>query len=166
MKTSEAIIFNFNKDSDIVSWRIVNDAVMGGNSVGSFVINDKGNGEYSGEISLENNGGFSSLRYRFDKKNIQDYTKVVFKIKGDGKSYQFRIKKDVNDAHSYVSSFVTSGEWQTVEIELSTMYPAFRGRTLDMQNLSSKYIEEIAFLIGNKKEENFKLLIDKIYLHK
>ena len=44
------------------------------------------------------------------------------------------------------------------------MYPAFRGRKLSIGNFSSKNIEEIAFLIGNKKEEHFKLEIDKIYL--
>jgi NADH dehydrogenase [ubiquinone] 1 alpha subcomplex assembly factor 1 len=31
-------------------------------------------------------------------------------------------------------------------------------------NFSSESIEEIAFLIGNKTAENFKLEIDKIYL--
>ena len=44
------------------------------------------------------------------------------------------------------------------------MYPAFRGRNLNMGNFSSETIEELAFLIGNKKKEYFKLEIDKIYL--
>jgi hypothetical protein len=44
------------------------------------------------------------------------------------------------------------------------MYPSFRGRKLDKPNFSEDYIEEIAFLIGNKSEEKFQLLIDKIEL--
>ena len=44
------------------------------------------------------------------------------------------------------------------------MYPAFRGRNLNMDNFSSETIEELAFLIGNKKKEHFKLEIDTIYL--
>ena len=44
------------------------------------------------------------------------------------------------------------------------MYPSFRGRKLNKSNFSESEIQEIAFLIGNKKEENFKLLIDKIEL--
>ena len=44
------------------------------------------------------------------------------------------------------------------------MYPAFRGRKLQMNNFSSESIQELAFLIGNKKAQNFKLEIDKIYL--
>ena len=44
------------------------------------------------------------------------------------------------------------------------MYPAFRGRTLDIGNYDSDSIEEIAFLIGNKKAEDFILQIDSITL--
>jgi hypothetical protein len=44
------------------------------------------------------------------------------------------------------------------------MYPSFRGRKLDQPNFSDDYIEEITFLIGNKKEEDFQLLIAKIEL--
>ena len=36
------------------------------------------------------------------------------------------------------------------------MYPSFRGRKLNKSNYSESEIQEIAFLIGNKKEENFK----------
>jgi len=34
------------------------------------------------------------------------------------------------------------------------LYPSFRGRKLDLPNFSHDYIEEIVFLIGNKKPEN------------
>jgi NADH dehydrogenase [ubiquinone] 1 alpha subcomplex assembly factor 1 len=44
------------------------------------------------------------------------------------------------------------------------MYPSFRGRTLDMPNFESDFIEELRFLIGNKKPQNFELIIDKIEL--
>jgi hypothetical protein len=44
------------------------------------------------------------------------------------------------------------------------MYPSFRGRKLTMNNFSSESIQELAFLIGNKKAQNFTLEIDKIYL--
>lgn len=166
MATQDNIIFDFTTNANTSNWRVVDDVVMGGKSNGDFKLNKDGFGEYSGKISLENNGGFSSLRYRFKEKSIKGFSKVILKIKGDGKKYQFRIKKDGNDSHSYISSFSTSGNWQTIEIELSEMYPAFRGRVLDMENLSSDSIEEVAFLIGNKKEEDFRLYIDKISLEK
>ena len=45
------------------------------------------------------------------------------------------------------------------------MYPSFRGRKLDQPDFDHKQIEEIAILIGNKRNEKFQLLIDKIELN-
>jgi NADH dehydrogenase [ubiquinone] 1 alpha subcomplex assembly factor 1 len=160
--TPAYVIIDFNQETDIKNWRIVDDVVMGGKSSGTFKLNEDGLGVFEGEVSTDNNGGFSSLRYRFDKLKVKDYTKIIIKLKGDGKDYQFRIKANSNDSYSYISSFNSSGEWQEIEILLENMYPSFRGRKLDQPNFEKEYIEELAFLIGNKKKEKFKLLIDRI----
>ena len=158
------IIFDFNKKSDVSDWRIVDDVVMGGRSSGRFELNKEGNGVFSGTVSLQNNGGFSSVRYPFNKKELGNYTKFVLRVKGDGKKYQFRVKSDRNDYHSYIATIQTTGEWQTVEILFSEMSPGFRGRTLNMDNYPGERMNEIAFLIGNKKRESFKIEIDNIRL--
>ena len=158
------VIFDFNKNSNTNDWNIVDDVVMGGRSSGSIKVNADGFGVFSGSISLDNYGGFSSVRHQFDKIEVKDYTKVVLKIKGDGKNYQFRIKNSYRNSYSYIAPFSTSGEWQEIEIPLKDMYPSYRGRILDMPNFTHDYIEEITFLIGNKKAEKFELLIDKIEL--
>lgn len=157
-------IFDFNKNSDLQNWLIVDDVVMGGRSSGSFTLNDDGHGVFQGKVSLENNGGFSSIRYQCPTTQIKDYTRIVLRLKGDGKDYQFRVKANSSDYYSYISSFSTTGKWENIEILLEDMYPSFRGRSLELPNFSSNTIEEIRFLIGNKKQENFKLLIDKIAL--
>ena len=160
----ERVIFDFNKKSDLQDWIIVDDVVMGGRSLSTFKLNEDGIGVFEGNISLENNGGFSSLRYRFLKKTIKEYTQVKIRLRGDGKKYQFRIKSNTADYFSYIAPFQTSGKWQEIVIPLEDLYPSFRGRRLNQPNFSSDYIEELAFLIGNKKSESFKLLIDKIAL--
>lgn len=157
-------IFDFNKTSDVQDWKILDDAVMGGESSGTFRLNADGLGVFEGSISLDNNGGFSSVRYGFEKKLIKENTKISVQLKGDGKKYQLRIKSNAGDYYSYVAPFLTTGEWQEIEIYLKDMYPSFRGRRLDQPNFSNDYFEEITFLIGNKKKEQFKLLIDKIAL--
>ena len=159
------IIFDFNKDSSIKKWRIVNDGVMGGLSVGSFTLSPDGHGLFEGEISLENNGGFSSVRYRFDKLQVTKDSYIGIQLKGDGKDYQFRVKDNAGNYYSYITTFPTTGEWEEIKILLRDMYPSFRGRKLDQPNFSKDHIEEIVFLIGNKRTEHFKLLIDKIALH-
>ena len=158
------IIFDFNKNSSISNWIVVDDVVMGGKSNGNFQLNKDGKGVFSGKISLDNNGGFSSVRYGFNKLNVEKFKSIVLKIKGDGKKYQFRIKHTSSDYASYITSFSSSGEWQEIEIPLNSMYPSFRGRKLDEPNFFHKSIEEVTFLIANKKNEEFILLIDKIEL--
>lgn len=158
------VIFDFDIKSDIMDWKIVDDVVMGGKSSSTFSLDDEGMGNFQGTISLKNNGGFSSVQYKFKPISVKDHTKIVLKLKGDSKDYQFRIKSNSEDYYWYIAPFSTSGKWQEIEISLRDMYPSFRGRKLDQPNFSENYIEEITVLIGNKKEEKFKLLIDKIEL--
>jgi hypothetical protein len=158
------VIFDFNKESDISDWKIVNDAVMGGRSSSKFYLNEAGNGVFKGSVSLENNGGFSSVRFRFNRRNIEGYKKVILRLKGDGKRYQFRAKTNKEDQQAYISYFETIEEWQTIEIMLSELSPTFRGRKLNMPNFPAEELEEVAFMIGNKVNENFELVIDKITL--
>lgn len=138
--------------------------VMGGKSQGSFTINENGHGVFEGTVSLENNGGFSSLRHYFQYMNVKADTKIRIRLKGDGKPYELRIKHDRRAYYSYVFSFTTSGEWEDVIIPLSEMSPAFRGRTLDLPDFNHQKIGELTFLFGNKMPESFQLMIDEIEL--
>src|SRR6056297_3602730 len=120
------LIYDFDKNSDIREWVIVDDVVMGGRSSGEISLNEEGHGVFQGEISLENNGGFSSVRYRTGRTAVKDHAKIVIRLKGDGKEYQFRIKANTEDEYSYVAAFSTSGEWQEIEMPLKEMYPTYR----------------------------------------
>lgn len=157
-----SLIFNFNKTSNLQNWKIVDDVVMGGRSNGQMEITEDGFGRFYGDISLDNNGGFSSVRYSLDPKSAEGFSKFVLKVKGDGKTYQFRVKSHQNQRHSHIFKFQTTGNWETVAIPFEEMYASFRGYRLNMPNFNGDQIEEIAFLIGNKKEESFELLIDAI----
>ena len=161
---SQNMIYNFDNNSDLKKWVIVNDDVMGGISSSNLIIENDGNGVFQGRISTAYNGGFSSLRYNCKKIFVNDNTHFKIKIKGDGKDYQLRIKSNRDDYYSYVFLFKTSGEWETVSIPIKEMYASFRGRKLNMKNFNSDYFEQITFLFGNKKDESFKLLIDNIIL--
>ncbi len=161
-------IVHFNaedeKEDKLKNWQIVGDTIMGGKSNGTFKINEPGNAVFQGEVSIENNGGFSLVRHRFAQINVMRSQKILLKIKGDGKQYQLRLKAKYTDKYSYVTNFSTSGGWETIELLLSTMQPKYRGQQLDIPNFDSEYISEIGFLIGNKKAEKFKLKITGVYL--
>ena len=158
-------IFNFSKNAELNNWYVVDDSVMGGRSKGSMRQDQDGHGVFAGQISLKNNGGFSSLRYRLPEPiSTQGVTQVVLKIKADGKDYQFRVTDQIRKRYSYITTFATNGSWQEIAIPLNSLYPSFRGRKLNMPNFSGTVLQEITFLIGNKKEEDFELLIDSITL--
>ncbi len=155
-------LYNFNSDKDSNDWYVVDDGVMGGRSYGSFSIDAEGHGVFSGTVSLENNGGFTSIRHRFRTKDVNGYSKFVLHVKGDGKRYQFRAKTSSRDYASYVYEFQSDTEWKVIEIPFEAMYPSFRGRKLRQPNYEGDILSEITFLIANKKAETFELLIDKI----
>ena len=161
---STLVIYDFSKSSDIADWYVVNDGVMGGLSKGTMELNTDGHGVFQGQVRLENNGGFSSIRYSFETKKVSDYSYLVLRIKGDGKKYQLRAKSKRAQYFSYVSYFETGNQWETIKIPLREMYPVFRGYRLNQPNFEGIELEEIGILIGNKKAEAFRLEIDSIYL--
>jgi NADH dehydrogenase [ubiquinone] 1 alpha subcomplex assembly factor 1 len=160
--TPSMIVFDFKSQTDIQKWSVVNDGVMGGLSKGKLTLSESGNAIFSGTVLLENNGGFSSVRHHFPNTNISSYQKIVMRVKGDGKIYQFRVKTNASDFYTYTYSFKTNGEWETIEIPFSEMTPSYRGRRVNLPNYPGVSIEEIAFLVGNGKEEIFAIEIDKI----
>ncbi len=161
---SDFILFDFSENDKYDGWSITDDVVMGGRSNGRLKISDNGNAIFTGEVSLENNGGFSSLKYQLSPINVSQYQTIILYLKGDGKDYQFRVKSHYTDRHAYVKKLNTTGEWQAIEIELKDMVPTFRGIKLNMPNYPNEKLGEIRFLIGNKKAEKFSLEIDKIVL--
>ena len=133
-------------------------------SQGLFVLNSEGRGVFKGAVTTENNGGFSSLRYNFEAIQTAGFESVVLKLKGDGKAYQFRLKSNSNDRHSYVYRFTTIGILEEIVIPLKLFRPTYRGRALTLPNFDADALEQIAFLIGNKTNEDFYLEIESISL--
>jgi len=158
------IVYDFSEDSSLRNWRVIDDGVMGGRSQGSLRINFEGHGVFSGFVSLENYGGFSSIRYNTTPVNVIEYDYISIKVFGDNKEYQLRIKSDYYDRHVYSKPFFAKSEWQEISIPLGKMEPQFRGRLLRMGNFNERSIVEIGILIGNKVEEDFTLFIDSISL--
>lgn len=166
LQMNTMVLYDFSETATLDGWYTVNDDVMGGRSTCTFKLNEQGNALFTGQVSLENNGGFSSVHYRFPAIETAGFNFLALRVKGDGKRYQVRIKGRAGDNHSYIAYFNTTGEWQDIKVPLRDMYPSFRGRTLDMPNFAGGKIEEFSLLIGNRKEEAFRIEIDKFQLLK
>lgn len=155
-------IYTFGSQTDIKEWRIVNDGVMGGVSTSSLKLTDDGHGQFTGHVSLANNGGFASIQLETMIKLEDEKKFIVLRVKGDGKRYEFRLKGESSQPESYVHSFATSGKWEEIKLSISEFYPSFRGRQLTIPNFNFESIGQLSILIANKQEEDFELLIDWI----
>ena len=158
------LIFSAKRESDLNLWKVVDDRVMGGVSKGKVNLDEQGFLVFEGYVSLENDGGFTSVHLDTGLLDVSHFSRVKLRVKGDGKRYQFRLKSDLNDNYAYVKFFDTSGQWQDLEMHLSEFIPRFRGKSMDLPAFDKKKVEQIAFLIANKSEEDFKLTIDEIEL--
>jgi NADH dehydrogenase [ubiquinone] 1 alpha subcomplex assembly factor 1 len=155
-------IYSFTTQNSVSEWRIVNDGVMGGISKSSLLLTSSGHGKFAGHVSLANNGGFASIQLNKKIGLTLENKLILLRVKGDGKQYEFRIKAKTSQNASYVHPFSTSGEWQLIKLPLAQFYPQFFGRILDSPNFNFQTIEQLSFLIANKREEDFELLIDFI----
>lgn len=158
-------LYSFSNESNLKEWRIVNDGVMGGISNSTLILTNDGNGLFSGHVSLANNGGFASIQLNKIFQLSEDMKYIVLRVKGDGKQYEFRIKNNIYQSVSYVHQFKTTGEWQNIQLAINEFYPQYFGQKLNRPNFNYKNIEQISFLISNKQEEDFKLLIGRISIN-
>lgn len=157
-------IYHFSQEEDWGDWYIVDDRVMGGRSQGGMAQSDQGHALFKGQVSLENNGGFSSIRYRPETISTGEHSYFKIRLKGDQRNYQFRVRSSLGEYQSYVFEFSTSGNWEVVSIPFDAMYPSWRGRKLDMPNYPGKLASEFSFLIANNRNEDFRLEIERVWM--
>lgn len=147
-------------------WMITNDGVMGGKSSSQFQINKNGNGVFLGTVSLENNGGFASVK-NHETLNLDGYRSVRLSVMGDGNRYSFRLQTGSGSSvnpWSYEQRFDTKdGEWTDIELSLNSFIATYRGRTPeDVPPLNPSKILRYGFLISDKQEGKFRLEIEKV----
>lgn len=165
--TNETVIIDFT-DQTLGSWQIVNDNVMGGISRSTFKRQEEGYVVFSGILSLENNGGFASVRTQSRTPvNLSRFSGLTIRALGDGKVYCIRLRSADNGRitwYTHQARFqTTQGEWQTYTIPFSSFKAEFRGSNLrGNPPLNPDAVVEIGFMIQDKQEGAFRLGISKL----
>jgi hypothetical protein len=163
MKTEsarETTVCDFAQPTNL-NWQIVNDDVMGGVSASTFQVTNQ-LAIFRGTVSLENNGGFASVRTMPANLNLAEATEFILRVRGDGRQYKFTARMNSNfNSALYQSSFVTrKGEWQEIRLPLEKFVPTFRGRQLTGEPpLAASQITSIGFLIADQQDGSFELEI-------
>ena len=151
-------------DGDALPWRSINDGVMGGLSSGGMRIED-GTAVFSGTLSLENNGGFSSIRSIPAKHALGGKAGLVLRVRGDGRTYGLRLRtNDRFDGPSYQAALPTrNGVWTEVRIPFDRFEAVFRGRKVPRYyELSPENIRTFGLIIADKQPGEFRLELESI----
>ena len=144
-------------DLALEPWQAINDGVMGGVSAGRMVAAEQGL-RFEGVLSLENNGGFASVRRSIDH-DLPGAGAVRLQVRGDGRTYQFRLRQDDRwDGIAWRAEFTTTGERQTVELPFAQFVPVFRGRRVpDAGPVVPGRIRQIGFMLADRTAGPFAL---------
>jgi len=151
---------DFSDASVSKQWLSVNDNVMGGISEGGFRISDDNTLVFSGNLSLENRGGFTSIRTRPADLNLDGYDRVALRHKGDGRTYYLNLMTSSRiAASSYRAPIKTKkGTWQEVRIHLKDFVYTSFGRTVaGAAPLKANDIRSVGITLADKKAGPFRL---------
>ncbi|MGO8696613.1 MAG: CIA30 family protein [Limisphaerales bacterium] len=157
---SHKILFDFQAQTNPPAWQIVNDDVMGGVSKSRFQILTNGFAVFSGLVSLENSGGFASVRSSLALQDLTGFGCFVIRLRGDGHRYKFTVRTEAGlDTPLYQYPFVTKhGEWEEHRLAFKEFVPTFRGRILTgVPPLNPAKVTSVGFLISDEQEGPFKL---------
>ena len=158
-------LFDFTGADAEKDWQAVNDGVMGGVSEGKFKITDKKTLEFFGTLSLENNGGFASVRSKAKKLGLEKGDSIVAKVRGDGREYTLNLYLDKPlVAFSYRATVQTKkDEWIEVKVPLDKFEATSFGRVVkDAGAVKPEEVNALGFMVSDKKAGPFKLEVESI----
>ena len=135
--------------NDLVSnlgtrWRGVSDQVMGGISEAAVtrdIIEDRPCLHLTGDVRLENNGGFIQaaldLAQTGESFDASTYTGLRLIVRGNGEQYSVHLRtpENVRPWQSYRAQFTTGPDWATVDIPFAAFAPYRLDAPLDVTRL-------------------------------
>lgn len=159
------VLFDFGPD-DVSRWSTVHDTVMGGRSDGTLSRTEDETLVFSGNLSLKNNGGFTSFRSARLRETPAGTDGLELRVKGDGRTYIFSC--DMRGvpifAGGYWQEFKTTADtWTTVRLPWSAFEPVNFGEKLDgLPALDPAQLTAMGVYLYDKKEGPFALEVDAI----
>ncbi|MGR5153390.1 CIA30 family protein [Photobacterium swingsii] len=160
---SGTIMIDLTQPHEHQQWKATNDNVMGGISQGQLTF-DSESSRFWGEITLDNNGGFSSISRAIDPLPFE-VDRVAVSFIGDGRRYQLRLATWKNGNRiTYKHEFITNKDQQQVKVlDLNKFQAVFRGRLIsNAPELTAQDIKQVGVLIADKQPGPFTLNLIQI----
>lgn len=161
-----SVVFDFRQQAEVDRWYAVNDDVMGGVSQGGLSLLEPGEALFSGNLSLENNGGFSTVRSRARSwTELDGNAGLSIKVKGDGRTYSFFVQTSKQqDVLVYEVPFKTvAGEWITLDFGFELFRVNYMGwNPSGYKALEPGEIQKFGFMLNDGQQGPFALEVDWI----
>ena len=152
--------FRLDFDSNASAWYVVNDNVMGGVSRGGMQLSGAGTGVFSGQLSMRNNGGFSSVCTPIEGAALAGYDGVEMRVRGDGRRYTL-LAAPASARGSWQAAFRADEEWQTIRVPFETMQLSVRGwRPSGAPAITGPDVGMLGLLIADKQTQPFRLEVE------
>lgn len=159
------LIFRFDTPASTQSWQAINDGVMGGVSASRMRFDLAGHAVFEGEVSLENNGGFASVRAPQLDLGCVDTVAYGLTAWGDGHTYKLNLRTDSGfDGVNYQAVFTPApGLWTQTVLPVAAFEPSFRGRFVQgAPPLQPEDVRQVGLMISDKQAGGFRLLVKTI----
>ena len=163
----EKQLFDFRHADAVSTWSAIDDRVMGGVSRSQMRHDHAGNAVFEGEVALDNNGGFASVRCEPRPIGQADAHALTLEVRGDGKAYKLSVRTDDNfDGVSYQVAFTPPADhWLRLELPFADFRAVFRGRAVpDAAPLDPARLRQLGLMIADRQAGRFALQVRTISL--
>lgn len=160
------LLFDFSEAGAIQPWTPIDDRIMGGVSSSRLRHDAAGHAVFEGTVSLQNNGGFASVRSNAAPRGLPGARACLVEARGDGRRYILSLRTDDRmDSPGHQTIFQPTGEWQTIELPLAAFKPIWRGRSLpDAQPIDPADIRQVGLMTADRTAGAFALHVRRIGL--
>lgn len=161
------LLFDFTDARSVNAWHAIDDRVMGGISHSRLHHDPAGHAVFEGVVSLEQNGGFASVRSTPGDRGHPDAQACLIELRGENKQFKLSLLTDDGfDSVNYQATFAPAGStWQTLHLPLAAFRASFRGREVhDAPRLDPARIRQVGVMIAARQACPFALHIRRIGL--
>jgi len=138
---------------------------MGGVSTSHLIFDVAGHAVFEGTVSLQNGGGFASVRT--SSLQLGGHATLAYSLTawGDGRAYQLNLRTDARfDGLNYQAGFSpVEGQWRQIILPITEFSPTFRGRVVQgAPALRPELVTQVGLMISDKQAGPFRLLVKSI----
>lgn len=161
------LVYDFgNTTGKCSNWLLLSDRIMGGRTISTIAYTDN-SVVLSGNISLENYGGFAAVRTNFNQVDLSGYKGVKIRFRSTAQKFAFTLEDSRNWTQpNYKGKFTSKkdGVWQEATLFFKDFYEYQigepTGRKMPLESL--KNIVRLGFMTIDKKEGPFEIEVDYI----